>query len=75
MTAIIINANRTGYTAGQIDRTLTVGELIEILSQYDEETPVMVGNDPQRNGGWYTYGGINPEDIAECEEEEENDEC
>ena len=72
--AIIINANREGYGIDQIRRTLTVGELIEILSQYDEETPVMIGNDPQRNGGWYTYGSINPEDISEDEEEEENDE-
>lgn len=68
--SIIINANREGYGIDQIRRTMTVGELIEILSQYEDDTPVYIGNDRQ-SYGWYTYGGIREEDIEEREEEED----
>ena len=71
--SIIINANREGYGTDQIRRTMTVGDLIEILSQYDEETPVYIGND-RKSYGWYTYGGINESDIEERGEEEEEEE-
>ena len=70
--AIIINARREGYGTDQIERTLTVGELVEILSGYDPDAPVMVGNDPQ-SYGWYTYGGIRSYDISEHENEDEDD--
>ena len=69
---LIINANREGYGTDQIRHTMTVGELIEMLSQYDEETPVYVGNDPQ-SYGWYTYGGITWNDLHEVEEDEEDE--
>lgn len=64
MSKIIINTNRQGYGTDQIDRTMTVGELIEFLSDYDPETPVYVGND-RTDYGWYTYGGISFDDINE----------
>ena len=70
--AIIINANREGYGTEQIRRTMTVGELIEALSEYDEDTPVYIGNDRQ-SYGWYTYGGINYGDIGTDEKEEEEE--
>ena len=70
--AVIINARREGYGTDQIERTLTVGELIEILSQFDEETRVMVGNDPT-DYGWYTYGGIHEYDVTEKEEDSDED--
>ena len=66
--AVIINANREGYGTDQIRRTMTVGELIEMLSQFDEDTPVYIGNDRQ-SYGLYTYGGIREDDIEEKEEE------
>lgn len=75
--AVIINANREGYGTDQIRRTMTVGELIEILSQFDEDTPVYIGNDRQ-SYGWYTYGGINWDDVEERENddnEEDDEEC
>lgn len=68
--AVIINANREGYGTDQISRTMTVGDLIEILGQYDEDTPVYIGND-RRDYGWYTYGGIREYDIEEREEDED----
>ena len=50
---LFIEGRREGYAPSQIDRTMTVGELIEKLSEYDEDTLVYLNND---NG--YTYGSI-----------------
>ena len=71
--ALIINADREGYGIDQIKRTMTVGELIEALEQYDEDTPVYLGHD-RTDYGWYTYGGIKWQDFNEEEEEEEEEE-
>jgi len=50
---LFIEGRRDGYSLGQINRTMTVGELIEYLSQYDEDTLVYLQNDNH-----YTYGGV-----------------
>ena len=71
--AVIINARREGYGTDQIRRTMTVGELISVLEQFDEETPVYIGND-RKDYGWYTYGGINEWDVSETEDYEEDEE-
>lgn len=55
---LYINGNRNGYDEEQCGRTLTVGELIEVLAEYDEDTPIYLVND---NG--YTYGSIKRNDI------------
>ena len=68
MNAIYIEGNRNGYSPYQCGRTLTVGELIEILEQYDEDRPVYLRND---NG--YTYGSITERDISPAQEFEEED--
>ena len=60
MDAIYINSHHNGYDPEQCGATLTVGELIELLEQFDEDTPVYLKND---NG--YTYGSINEWDIEE----------
>jgi hypothetical protein len=70
--AIIINANREGYGTDQITNTMTVGELIDALSDFDEDTPVYIGND-RTSYGWYTYGGITMRDIEETDGEDEED--
>ena len=70
--AIIINANREGYGIDQIRNTMTVGELIDALSDFDEDTTVYIGNDRQ-SYGWYTYGGITMRDIEETDGEDEED--
>jgi len=64
-----METHRTGYGVDQCGRTLTVGELISYLSQWDDETPIYYSND---NG--YTYGSIGFEDIDEGEIEEEEEE-
>ena len=50
---LYINANRTGYSPCQIQHTMTVGELIAALEEFDEDTPVFLKHD-----SGYTYGGI-----------------
>lgn len=50
---IMLNTGRDGYSVEQCGETMTVGELIEFLSEYDEDTEIFFKND---NG--YTYGYI-----------------
>ena len=53
MEYLMIEGRREGYGPDQLRKTMTVGELMDYLSQFDEETPVILSND---NG--YTYGSI-----------------
>lgn len=66
MAKIIINAERQGYGVDQIRRTMTVGELIAMLSDYDEDDEVYLGHD-MKSYGWYTYGGITEDDFLDDE--------
>ena len=59
---LFINAHRAGYTPEQIRHTMTVGELIAALEEFDEDTPVFLKHD-----GGYTYGGISWGDLEEDE--------
>ena len=76
---VVIEGSRDGYGIDQVeDNTMTVGELIDYLSQFDSNTKVVIGND-FRGGSYYTYGSINYDSIAsveiiEPEEEEDEDE-
>ena len=56
------------YIEGNRGRTLTVGELIEILESFDPERPVFL-----RNDRGYTYGSITEEDIEDAEEVSDDD--
>lgn len=73
MSKIIINANREGYSLDQVRRTMTVSDLIEYLSQFEDDTPVYIGNDPQ-SYGWYTYGGIDWDDLYPIPDDDPDDE-
>lgn len=64
--AIFINGKRNGYGPEQCGRTLTVRELIELLSEFDEDTEVFLSND-----GGYTYGSITEADVWPDEYDEE----
>ena len=66
---LFINGKRNGYSPEQCGRTLTVGELIEILQGYNPDMEVYLKND---NG--YTYGSITDYDIYEDEVDEEEEE-
>lgn len=65
---IYIDADRTGYSTNQVKSTMTVGELINYLEQFDEEAKIYLRHD---NG--YTYGGITynsfDEDTREGDDE------
>lgn len=58
MDVLYINGKRNGYGIDQCGKTLTVGQLIEILQEYSEDTPIYLCND-----GGYTYGSITENDI------------
>lgn len=66
---IAIEAHRKGYSPDQVPYTMTVGQLIGYLSDYEDDTPVYISNDRG-----YTYGGIGWEDIREIEEDDEEEE-
>lgn len=67
MQILSIDGRREGYAPSQIRSTMTVGELIDYLSQFDEELPVMINNDDG-----YTYGSIDYDSFRE--EDDEDDE-
>ena len=58
--ALFINANNNGYEPSQCGRTITVGELIDLLSDFDEDMPIYLKFD---NG--YSYGSIREDDFIE----------
>lgn len=60
MKKVFIETRRDGYNTEQCDSTLTVKELIEILEDFNEDSPVYFSND-----GGYTYGSIKYGDIFE----------
>ena len=60
---IIIEAKREGYTIEQAENereAITVGELMQMLEGFDEDTKVYISND---NG--YTYGSVTEYRIRE----------
>ena len=65
---LTMKAEREGYAPDQIARTMTVGELIEFLNNFDEDEKIYLSHD---NG--YTYGGITAYRFEEVEEETENE--
>ncbi len=70
---IVLNTNRSGYETHQISETLTVRSLIDLLTDFPDDTPVYFGNDRQ-SYGWYTYGEINEDDINYIEDEDDEEE-
>lgn len=70
---LIIEANREGYSIEQAENertAITVGELISLLEDFDEDTKIYISNDRG-----YTYGSVTEyrihEDWIESEEEED----
>ena len=69
MTALLLDTQREGYGIDQIDETMTVGELIAFLQDFDEDMPIYLSHD---NG--YTYGGITDRRFEERDFDEEGNE-
>lgn len=59
---LFIEGRRNGYNPNQCGRTMTVGDLIGLLEDYDENAPVYIIND---NG--YTYGSITEDSFSKHE--------
>ena len=60
---LIIEAKREGYSIEQAENereAITVGELMQMLEDFDEDTKVYISND---NG--YTYGSVTEYRIRE----------
>ena len=53
MAKVFIEGRRDGYSPEQCGRTMTVGELIAYLENFDEDAKIYLEND-----GGYTYGYI-----------------
>jgi hypothetical protein len=64
MRKLLIDAERTGYAPSQVLETMTVGDLISWLSQFDEDRRVFL-----RHDGGYTYGGITERSFETAEDE------
>lgn len=61
---LMLDARREAYGYDNIRRTMTVGELVDYLSQFAEDTQVYL-----RHDSGYTYGGITENCFEEIEEE------
>ena len=68
MEKLLYHTFREGYGIDQIRHTMTVGELVEYLGNFDENAPIYLSFD---NG--YTYGGITEERFEENYGEEDED--
>lgn len=66
---LLYNTSRDAYDLEDVRRTMTVGELIAHLQDYDPDTPVYLGFD---NG--YTYGGLNECSFEELWDDESDEE-
>ncbi len=68
MKTLLIDAKREGYALDQCGRTMTVGELMDWLDQFDDDCQVYLSHD---NG--YTYGTVTEYDFTEWNEPEEEE--
>lgn len=62
---LVLNTEREGYSVDQVRRTMTVGELVRFLKDYDRKTPIYLGFDRQ-----YTFGGVRESRFEEYEGDE-----
>ena len=69
MKALVFEVSREAYGIEQVNRTMTVGELVALLQEYDEDRLVILSHD---NG--YTFGGIREADMYDVDLEGEEDE-
>lgn len=61
--ALFIEGNRDCYAPSQMEhRTMTVGELIAMLEDYDPDALVFL-----RNDRGYTYGSLSDRDLFEAQ--------
>ena len=66
--AVVFEAMREGCSIDQIDNPMTVGELIELLSEFDEDDLFILSH----NRG-YAYGSLKSYDMEEQYEDEDGE--
>ena len=67
--ALVFDASRDGYGIDQIaDKAMTVGELIEILEDFDDDRLIVLSHDRG-----YTYGSISAMMMNEAVENEDGE--
>lgn len=64
MESVVIKTRREGYSKDQVRETLTVSQLIDVLSDFDGDLPVYLDFDDG-----YTYGGLDRQKIDFSEED------
>ena len=69
MTYVTLATNRDGYAPDQCGKTLTVQQLIDLLSGFEPEAKIYLSND---NG--YTYGAIRDYSFDEKYEDDADEE-
>lgn len=68
MYVLLIEGRRNSYSLEQCGKTLTVGELMDLLAEFDEDMPVYLSNDRG-----YTYGNITRSSFTGEELDEETE--
>ena len=58
MANIIIKSHRDGYRISQVENTMTVGQLISYLQNFNENDKLYVSHD-----GGFMYSGVYEEDF------------
>ena len=64
---LIINAKRNGYAPDQCGNTMTVGEMMRYLEDFDPDEKIYLSHDKG-----YTYGSITQWDFEEREDMDED---
>lgn len=64
---LVLEGKREQYCPCWLRRTMTVGELRELLTHYDDDLPVILSSDDG-----YLYGSINNYDFRTEEYDEDN---
>lgn len=65
---ITLHTSRDAYNKDSVRRTMTVGDLISFLEDFDEDRKIYLSFD---NG--YTFGGVTEEQFEMSEDEEEDE--
>ena len=65
---ITFEAEREGYTRGQVSAPLTVGELKQFLDDYSDDTLIFLSHDRG-----YTFGTLRLEEVEESWRVEDDD--
>jgi hypothetical protein len=68
MERVIIETFRQCYAFSQVDSTMTVGELIAALQEYDEDAKIYLSYDNRYTVSGITSGMIEAEEADEDEE-------